>query len=126
MSTADKQITDPNVTCKGLCVPFQFPGNLKFEEQRQCAAEIFHLHLRGSHCFLARRPQGPSYFPTRELLPLFSQSKINECHADITFPTYYGIDSLLSEEQQKQLIPWEERQNTLFFRGSTTGKAFDS
>ncbi len=63
------------------------------------------------------------YFPTKELLPLFSQSKINECHSDITFPTYYGIDSLLSEEQQKQLIPWEERQNTLFFRGSTTGKA---
>ena len=80
------------------------------------------------HCFpninedFFCRPTGREYHPTKDLLPLFSQSKINECHADITFPTYYGWDSLLSQEQQKQLLPWDEREDTLFFRGSTTGK----
>jgi len=63
------------------------------------------------------------YFPTKDLLPLFSQSKINECHADITFPTHYNLDKLLSEEEQEQLRPWEDRKDILFFRGSSTGKA---
>jgi hypothetical protein len=64
------------------------------------------------------------YFPTKDLLPLFSQSKINECHADITFPTHYNQDQLLSEEDLGKLPPWEERKDTLFFRGSTTGTPF--
>lgn len=67
------------------------------------------------------RPEGEEQFPSMDLLPLFSQSKINECHADITFPTYYNLNQLPSEEEQSQLLPWDKREEKLFFRGSTTG-----
>lgn len=56
-----------------------------------------------------------------ELLPLFSQTKINECYADITYPTLYGLDNLLTPIQEREVPPWEQRNGTLFFRGTTTG-----
>ena len=41
MSTADKQITDSNVTCKGLCVPFQFPDSLNLTSKGSVLQRVF-------------------------------------------------------------------------------------
>ena len=40
---------------------------------------------------------------------------------DIQYPTMYNWNKLLSEEELEQLLPWAERNDTLVFRGSTTG-----
>jgi hypothetical protein len=68
------------------------------------------------------RAEGEQYRPLKGLLPVFSQSKINECHADITNPTLYGLDNLLTDVQEREIPPWHERNDTLFFRGATTGR----
>ena len=52
---------------------------------------------------------------------MFSQSKINECYADLTYPTLYGLDNLLTPAQEREVPPWRERNDTLFFRGATSG-----
>lgn len=52
---------------------------------------------------------------------MFSQSKINECFADLTVPDWTAWNNLLTPAQQHSLVPWQERKNNLFFRGSTTG-----
>ena len=52
---------------------------------------------------------------------MFSQSKINECYADLTYPTLYGLDNLLTPAQEREMPPWRERNDTLFFRGATSG-----
>lgn len=60
--------------------------------------------------------------PGRKLLPVFSQSKINNCHSDITFPTHFNWQTTMSENEKNGLLPWKSRSNVLFFRGSTTGE----
>ena len=40
---------------------------------------------------------------------------------DIQYPTMYNWNGLLSEEELEQLLPWAERNDTLLFRGATTG-----
>ena len=52
---------------------------------------------------------------------MFSQSKVNECYADLTYPTLYGLDNLLTPAQEQEVPPWRERNDTLFFRGATSG-----
>ncbi len=70
--------------------------------------------------------EGKQYVPFKGLLPVFSQSKINECHADITYPTLYGLDNLLTDAQEREIPPWHARNDTLFFRGATTGELVPS
>ena len=59
--------------------------------------------------------------PSRELLPVFSQTKIDNCYSDIVIPTWFNWGYRLSKDAQKQLLPWEERIENLFFRGGPTG-----
>lgn len=74
--------------------------------------------------FFIYRAQDSGYLPSTQLLPIFSQSKINECHADITYPTLYNWDNILNEKQEQELLPWALRKDTLFFRGATTGRLY--
>lgn len=121
-----KDLPDMDFVVNGMDEPRVLPGkgsniDARYHSQQcQNASESFR-EFRYLHGSFSNRPDGFEYFPTKELLPLFSQSKINECHADITFPTHYNLDQLLSEEELGTLPPWEERKDTLFFRGSTTG-----
>ena len=61
------------------------------------------------------------YEPPVELLPVFSQTKINDCYQDITYPSSFNWDTLLTPEEEQQLLPWKERKEVMFFRGSNTG-----
>ena len=40
---------------------------------------------------------------------------------DIQYLIMYNWNGLLSEEELEQLLPWAERNDTLVFRGATTG-----
>ena len=68
------------------------------------------------------RKSGPAFGPHKDLLPLFSMTNINDCFRDIMYPNLFNVDSLLTPEQEAELIPWEERKQILFWRGTTTGK----
>lgn len=59
--------------------------------------------------------------PNPKLVALFSQTKVNECHRDIMFPTLYNLASQMSPEDENQLKPWKQREERLFFRGTSTG-----
>ncbi|KAJ3070296.1 Glycosyltransferase Family 90 domain containing protein [Podochytrium sp. JEL0797] len=51
--------------------------------------------------------------------PVFSQSKL-DCYADIMMPQDHH-HNLLNDAAVPDVVPWEEKQNVLFWRGSTTG-----
>jgi hypothetical protein len=53
------------------------------------------------------------------LLPVFSQSKIDGCFADITVPSW--MNAGVQPASQDDLPPWEDRMPSLFFRGTSTG-----
>ena len=67
-----------------------------------------------------RRP-GPEDQPTSELVALFSQAKINECHRDIMYPSVYTYANQMYPHEHPQLKAWHERDEVMFFRGSSTG-----
>ena len=52
------------------------------------------------------------------LLPVFSQTKVDGCFADIMVPSWTN-NGVAADPPQAE--PWERRAPTLFFRGSTTG-----
>ncbi|KAJ3071764.1 capsule-associated protein CAP1 [Podochytrium sp. JEL0797] len=51
--------------------------------------------------------------------PVFSQSKV-ECYADIMMPQDHH-HNLLNDAAVPDVVPWEEKQNVIFWRGGTTG-----
>ena len=55
---------------------------------------------------------------TGELLPVFSQSKMNDCFADIMVPSWTNYGAV---DDGEGAVPWEARAPSLFFRGSSTG-----
>lgn len=61
---------------------------------------------------------------TNKLVPIFSYAKIDGCHSDIQIPSphHYNGDLLLSEKEQEQLLPWGQRADMLYFRGTTSGR----
>ena len=56
-----------------------------------------------------------------ELLPVFSQSKVNDCFADIMVPSWTNYDAVGDAAHGEGAVPWEARAPSLFFRGSSTG-----
>lgn len=58
----------------------------------------------------------PDTFPSRNaLVPVFSQAKIS-CFKDILVPLNYHYGS-----SPPSSVPWDQKKNILFWRGSTTG-----
>jgi len=53
-----------------------------------------------------------------ELLPVFSQTKVGGCFADIMVPSWTNYDVAADPPPAE---PWERRAPALFFRGSSTG-----
>lgn len=83
--------------------------------------------LRHSHGFFDR----PNAFKlSHELIPIFSQSKVSS-YQDILYPSpwyYYGKtvtdqprDTHKPQYEEDLDMPWEKKQTSLWWRGSTTG-----
>ncbi|KAI8613292.1 glycosyl transferase family 90-domain-containing protein [Chytriomyces sp. MP71] len=71
--------------------------------------------VRSQHGFLLQ----PDTFAVRNgNAPLFSQATA-PCFEDIALPLHYHTEAM--KKPVKDLVPWEEKQNVLFWRGSTTG-----
>jgi hypothetical protein len=51
--------------------------------------------------------------------PILSHSSILNCFHDILFPTWHSRHKF--PFSQKQMVPWDEKNNTLIWRGSLTG-----
>ena len=56
-----------------------------------------------------------------ELLPLFSQTKVNDCFADILVPSWTNYEVMDDATHGQEAVLWEARVPSLFFRGSSTG-----
>jgi hypothetical protein len=56
---------------------------------------------------------------THDLFPIFSQSKISSFQ-DILYPSPWYFMGRVKYEAEKDM-PWEEKQPTMYWRGSTTG-----
>lgn len=52
---------------------------------------------------------------------MFSQSKVNDCFADIMVPSWTNYDVVGDARHGEGAMPWEARVPSLFFRGSSTG-----
>ncbi|PHH91079.1 hypothetical protein CDD83_1707 [Cordyceps sp. RAO-2017] len=60
-----------------------------------------------------------AYNVVHDLLPIFSQSKISS-YNDIIYPSpWYWYKKVAYEEERDR--PWEQKQDKLYWRGSTTG-----
>ncbi|KAK5627794.1 hypothetical protein RRF57_003509 [Xylaria bambusicola] len=60
-----------------------------------------------------------AYNIVHDLFPIFSQSKISS-YADILYPSpWYWYEKVHYDESQD--MPWEEKANKFYWRGSTTG-----
>ena len=71
------------------------------------------------------RQFGESWDVSTKLVPLFTQTTLNGCFKDIVFPTLFGLNNnIFSPAEEAALLPWEEREPNLFWRGSSTGKLF--
>ena len=117
VSMLDEPLVLPG-TATDLSVRYDSP-------QCQNASQDFHDY-RQLHGFII----SPTYdkerrWPSGELVPVFTRTKISDCHADIIYPALHPLsrpdDAVLSAEDLATLKPWHQRNNTLFFRGSTTG-----
>ncbi|KAJ3192376.1 F-actin-capping protein subunit alpha, partial [Entophlyctis luteolus] len=76
------------------------------------------LTARRLHGFL----QKPDSFVAINLdTPMFSQAKM-DCYADMLMPLWYH--TRIAYEQVKDVIPWAEKHNALFWRGSSTGGSY--
>ena len=71
--------------------------------------------VNGIHGLLIA-PDSFSY--THDLYPVLSPTKIHPCFSDIVVPpVYYSSVSPLTTDT----VPWEKKENKLFWRGSTSG-----
>ena len=52
---------------------------------------------------------------------MFSQSKVNDCFADIMVPSWTNYGTVDDAAHGEGAVPWEARAPSLFFRGSSTG-----
>ncbi|KAL1869180.1 hypothetical protein VTK73DRAFT_3349 [Phialemonium thermophilum] len=60
-----------------------------------------------------------AYNIVHDLFPIFSQSKISS-YADIIYPSpWYWYEKVAYDESQD--VPWPEKEDRLYWRGSTTG-----
>ncbi|KAJ3070163.1 F-actin-capping protein subunit beta [Podochytrium sp. JEL0797] len=69
--------------------------------------------LRESHGFLMAPD---SFVIQNKKVPLLTQSK-TECFMDIMIPGHYAINSV---KATKDTVAWEDKENVLFWRGSST------
>ena len=88
----------------------------------QCsnASENF-LEFRHLHGFVVSPGYGVHGLPSKDLVPILSQTKIEGCYADIRMPNWFSLGALLTEMQMSSLLPWNQRISKLYFRGSATG-----
>ncbi|KAJ3293680.1 capsule-associated protein CAP1 [Rhizoclosmatium sp. JEL0117] len=87
-------------------------------DKNQCFRTSFPSTIRNAHGYFL----GPDTFnTTNSKVPIFSQAKTH-CFWDLTFPMNYHVAWSLNRE--RDLIPWERKENVLFWRGSTTGGSY--
>lgn len=88
-------LPDMELSVNHLDEPRVLPGDVEDLDARfnssQCAGASRDFHkFRHLHGQFNNRASWYVPLVSKELLPVFSQTKINECHADRTFPTYYN------------------------------------
>ena len=84
------------------------------------ASEQFRLY-RDKHYFFGRTRTS---FHKPSAAPIFSWTTVRNCYADLTLPTWHT--RFHEPFAQADLIPWELKQDTLFWRGSKTGSSSES
>ncbi|KAL2271818.1 hypothetical protein VTJ83DRAFT_1189 [Remersonia thermophila] len=92
-------------------------GPLGFVRNRTAMTDVcLSPSLRDRHGFF----QGPNaYGAVHELFPIFSQSKLS-AYADILYPSpWYWADKVPYNESADR--GWEDKEDGLYWRGSTTG-----
>ena len=91
------------------------PYALALLDSSQCAnaSENFQKfrHLEGS--FQLPRPK------IHERLPIFSWATIGSCYEDIVLPAKHTFEK--DPVKEERLVPWDEKREVLFWRGSANG-----
>lgn len=125
----------PTWTCSRLSCPLDSPARALEEDERWDNVSSYGLGELGfvyNATAMSDICQSPSlessygffdrpnaYSIVQDLLPIFSQSKIST-YADILYPSpWYWVDKVPYNETQD--FPWPEKEDRLYWRGSTTG-----
>ncbi|KAJ1553725.1 capsule-associated protein CAP1, partial [Nowakowskiella sp. JEL0078] len=90
-----------------------------------------HYDYMLKHCEVQNRLNGPilnnfhgftinpdTKYYTNDILPLFSESKLSACFADIIVPSNYYFRK---ENNMVDSVSWKDKKPVMFWRGSTTG-----
>ncbi|KAJ3129370.1 F-actin-capping protein subunit alpha [Physocladia obscura] len=100
-------------------------------EHSQCIREKHGTASPENHIFENTNKQahgffmGPDTFLAKnKKTPLFSQAK-TDCFWDLIVPMKYHVE-FLQETQVDDVVPWEKKQDVLFWRGSSTGGKYVS
>lgn len=96
-------------------------GKISFINDMTTAKNLCsHPEFESQHGFFS----GPENFSiSTNLIPILSQSKPSS-YSDILFPNFWYWNKLrkgVEMPDPKKMVPWEQRSNELYWRGSTTG-----